>query len=125
MSRQRRDCPNTRRVAPCPEPCQPISRKWALNQRDSVSYLGILHKLRDGNSDCGGGVDPQRVRQRRLEKCLQLLNDCQPNILSKRRLRRSLRLVSSTKPIFRGFWSYNAKQIEARKKRRRPNCWSS
>ena len=73
MSRQRRDCPNTRRVAPCPKPCQPISRKWALNQRDSVSYLGILHKLRDGNSDCGGGVDPQRVRQRRLEKCLQLL----------------------------------------------------
>jgi hypothetical protein len=34
-------------------------------------------------------------------------------------------LVSTTKPIFRGFWNCNAKHIEARKKQKRPNCWSS
>src|SRR5262245_55245660 len=95
-------------------PCAPYIRSSCSCQR---SQIDILDKLRDGNSDCVGGVDPQRVRQRSLEKCLQLLNDCQPNILSKRRLRRSLRLVSSTKPIFRGFWTTT--QSESKRGRNR------
>src|SRR5439155_23492854 len=42
-----------------------------------------LHKLRDGDGDRISCADPQRIRQGRVEKCLQLLNDCQQNILLK------------------------------------------
>src|SRR5580704_6158309 len=83
--------------------CQADAKRCGLGWRlrsaryqEQRSQVDILHKLRDGNG-CGvGGVGPQRIRQRRVEKCLQLLKGCQLNILSKERLRRSSLRPSST-----------------------------
>src|SRR6266436_4493524 len=104
--------------------CGPGWRLRSVRYQEQRSQVDILRRLRDGNGYGVGGVDPQRLRERRVEKCLQLLNDCQQSISSKKRLRRPFRLESSTKPIFPGFWNCNAKHIELRKRRKRPNCSS-
>src|SRR2546429_6702436 len=74
------------------------------------------------SSDLISCADPQRIRQRRVEKCLQLLNDCQQNILLKMRLQRPFLQASNTKHISPGFWSCNAKHIERQRKRKLPSC---
>jgi antitoxin component HigA of HigAB toxin-antitoxin module len=52
-----------------------------------------------------------------VEKCLQLLNDSQQNILLKMRLRRPFLHVSNTKHISPDFWSCNVKHLERQTKR--------